>query len=54
MGDATEATVVEFALTMLASIEVTTVEAALAAVQGMAEQLDHPLEVKSLQEYHGR
>jgi carbamoyl-phosphate synthase large subunit len=32
---------------------VTTVEAALAAVQGMAEQLDHPLEVKSLQEYHG-
>jgi len=33
---------------------VTTVEAALAAVQGMAEQLDHPLEVKSLQEYHGR
>jgi hypothetical protein len=26
----------------------------LAAVQGMAEQLDHPLEVKSLQEYHGR
>ena len=33
---------------------VTTVEAALAAVQGMAEQLDHPLDVKSLQEYHGR
>jgi carbamoyl-phosphate synthase large subunit len=33
---------------------VTTVEAALAAVQGMAEQIDHPLEVKSLQEYHGR
>jgi len=33
---------------------VTTVEAALAAAQGMAEQLDHPLEVKSLQEYHGR
>jgi carbamoyl-phosphate synthase large subunit len=33
---------------------VTTVEAALAAVQGMAEQLDYPLEVKSLQEYHGR
>ncbi len=33
---------------------VTTVEAALEAVQDMAEQLDHPLEVKSLQEYHGR
>ena len=33
---------------------VTTVEAALAAVQGMAEQLNRPLEVKSLQEYHGR
>ena len=33
---------------------VTTVEAALAAAQGMAEQIHHPLEVKSLQEYHGR
>jgi carbamoyl-phosphate synthase large subunit len=33
---------------------VTTVEAALAAVQGMAEQLHHPLEVRSLQEHHGR
>jgi carbamoyl-phosphate synthase large subunit len=33
---------------------VTTVEAALAAVRGMAEQLNHPLEVRSLQEHHGR
>ncbi len=33
---------------------VTTVEAALAAVQGMAEQLHHPLDVRSLQEHHGR
>jgi hypothetical protein len=30
------------------------VEAALAAVQGMAEQLHHPLDVRSLQEHHGR
>ncbi|MFZ9426156.1 MAG: carbamoyl-phosphate synthase large subunit [Ilumatobacteraceae bacterium] len=33
---------------------VTTVEAALAAVQGMAEQMHHPLDVRSLQEHHGR
>jgi len=33
---------------------VTTVEAALAAVRGMAEQRNHPLEVRSLQEHHGR
>ncbi|MFM7095288.1 MAG: hypothetical protein ACKOYL_12170 [Actinomycetota bacterium] len=33
---------------------VTTVEAALAAVTGMAEQSDGPLEVMSLQEHHGR
>jgi carbamoyl-phosphate synthase large subunit len=33
---------------------VTTVEAALAAVRGMAEQLNRPLEVRSLQEHHGR
>jgi carbamoyl-phosphate synthase large subunit len=33
---------------------VTTVEAALAAVQGMAEQLHQPLDVRSLQEHHGR
>ena len=33
---------------------VTTVEAALAAVQGMAEQSDRPLDVRSLQEHHGR
>ena len=33
---------------------VTTVEAALAAVQGMAEQFGRPLEVRSLQEHHGR
>src|SRR3954467_5589167 len=32
---------------------VTTVEAALAAVQGMAEQVGHDLSVRSLQEYHG-
>ena len=31
---------------------VTTVEAALAAVQGMAEQVGHELTVRSLQEYH--
>ncbi len=31
---------------------VTTVEAALAAVQGMAEQVGHDLSVRSLQEYH--
>ena len=30
------------------------VEAALAAVRGMAEQLNRPLEVRSLQEHHGR
>ena len=33
---------------------VTTVEAALAAVHGMAEQMHHPLDVRSLQEHHGR
>jgi len=33
---------------------VTTVEAALAAVQGMAEQSNRPIEVCSLQEHHGR
>jgi hypothetical protein len=26
----------------------------LAAVQGLAEQQEHPLEVRSLQEYHQR
>lgn len=31
---------------------VTTVEAALAAVQGMAEHVGHALSVRSLQEYH--
>ena len=31
---------------------VTTVEAALAAVQGMAEHVGHDLSVRSLQEYH--
>jgi hypothetical protein len=31
---------------------VTTVEAALAAVQGMAEQVGRALSVRSLQEYH--
>ena len=33
---------------------VTTVEAALAAVQGLFEQAGQPLEVRSLQEYHAR
>ena len=33
---------------------VTTINAALAAVQGLAEQKLEPLSVKSLQEYHGR
>jgi len=33
---------------------VTTVEAALAAVQGLAEQSNQPIEVRSLQEYHAR
>lgn len=33
---------------------VTTINAALAAVQGLAEQKLQPLTVKSLQEYHGR
>ena len=33
---------------------VTTVDAALAAVQGLAERRDLPLEVRSLQEHHGR
>ncbi|MFZ1490248.1 MAG: hypothetical protein WAS51_09915, partial [Ilumatobacteraceae bacterium] len=33
---------------------VTTVHAALAAVQGMTEQVGHPIEVRSLQEYHQR
>ena len=33
---------------------VTTINAALAAVQGLAEQQEHPLEVRSLQEYHQR
>jgi len=33
---------------------VTTVEAALAAVQGMAEQAGRPIEVRSLQEFHAR
>lgn len=33
---------------------VTTIKAALAAVQGLAEARAHPLEVRSLQEYHGQ
>jgi carbamoyl-phosphate synthase large subunit len=33
---------------------VTTIKAALAAVHGLAEAQEHPLEVRSLQEYHGR
>ena len=33
---------------------VTTINAALAAVQGLVEQQEHPLEVRSLQEYHLR
>ncbi|MEO5974349.1 MAG: carbamoyl-phosphate synthase large subunit [Ilumatobacteraceae bacterium] len=33
---------------------VTTIKAALAAVQGLAEAHESPLEVRSLQEYHGR
>lgn len=33
---------------------VTTIKAALAAVQGLAEAHEHPLGVRSLQEYHGR
>ncbi|MGH9271025.1 MAG: ATP-grasp domain-containing protein, partial [Ilumatobacteraceae bacterium] len=33
---------------------VTTVDAALAAVHGLAEQRHRPIEVKSLQEHHGR
>ena len=33
---------------------VTTVEAALAAMQGLAEQSSQPIEVRSLQEYHAR
>ena len=33
---------------------VTTVEAALAAMQGLAEQSTQPIEVRSLQEYHAR
>ena len=33
---------------------VTTVKAALAAMNGLAEQRDHEVEVRSLQEYHGR
>ncbi|HRE03922.1 MAG TPA: hypothetical protein PLV68_21685 [Ilumatobacteraceae bacterium] len=33
---------------------VTTVDAALAAVQGMAEQTGRPVEVRTLQEYHRR
>ena len=33
---------------------VTTVEAALAAVQGLFEQAGQPIEVRSLQEYHAR
>ena len=33
---------------------VTTVEAALAAVQGLAEHANQPIEVKTLQEYHAR
>ncbi len=33
---------------------VTTVEAALAAMQGLAEQSNQPIEVRSLQEYHAR
>jgi carbamoyl-phosphate synthase large subunit len=33
---------------------VTTINAALAAVQGLAEQQEYPLEVRSLQEYHQR
>ena len=33
---------------------VTTVEAALAAMQGLFEQAGEPLEVRTLQEYHAR
>ncbi|MFM7126709.1 MAG: carbamoyl-phosphate synthase large subunit [Actinomycetota bacterium] len=53
-GGRTDGEAIRKAATVHRVSSVTTVEAALAAVQGMAEQDVRPLEVRSLQEHHGR
>jgi len=53
-GGRTDGEAIRKAATVHRVSSVTTVEAALAAVQGMAEQDVRPLDVRSLQEHHGR
>ncbi|MGA0879790.1 MAG: carbamoyl phosphate synthase large subunit, partial [Ilumatobacteraceae bacterium] len=53
-GGRTDGEAIRKAATVHRVSSVTTVEAALAAVQGMAEQDAGGLEVRSLQEHHGR
>jgi carbamoyl-phosphate synthase large subunit len=53
-GGRTDGEAIRKAATVNRVSSVTTVEAALAAVQGMAEQIPGRMEVRSLQEHHGR
>ncbi|MGA0153859.1 MAG: carbamoyl-phosphate synthase large subunit, partial [Ilumatobacteraceae bacterium] len=53
-GGRTDGEAIRKAANMYRVPSVTTVEAALAAVRGLAEQWDRPLDVCSLQEHHGR
>jgi len=53
-GGRTDGEAIRKAANMYRVPSVTTVEAALAAVRGLAEQWDHPIDVCSLQEHHGR
>ena len=53
-GGRTDGEAIRKAATVNRVSSVTTVEAALAAVQGMAEQTPGRIEVRSLQEHHGR
>ena len=52
-GGRTDGEAIRKAANMYRVPSVTTVEAALAAVRGLAEQWDRPLDVCSLQEHHG-
>ena len=53
-GGRTDGEAIRKAANMYRVPSVTTVEAALAAVRGLAEQSDRPIDVCSLQEHHGR
>jgi len=53
-GGRTDGEAIRKAANMYRVPSVTTVEAALAAARGLAEQWDRPLDVCSLQEHHGR